>query len=79
MSKGGGLSPELRVGEGERGLDGSIVVSAVVALAETNTVLLLAEQVRRLVGHDHGHGGRAASGAAGDDSRGRLHSIMEFR
>lgn len=79
MRQGRGSPLSSGFGEGERGLDGSIVVSAVVALAETDTVLLLAEQVRRLVGHDHGHGGRAAGGAASDDSRGHLHAVMEFR
>lgn len=64
-----------------RGLDGSLVVGTVVAPAETHTVLLLVEQVRRLVGHDYGHGRGGASGAGcggGDDDGGGLHSVMEL-
>lgn len=63
-----------------RGLDGSLVVGAVVAPAEAHTVLLLVEQVGRLVGHDYGHGGGGAGGAAGGgDNGGDLHPVMELR
>lgn len=63
-----------------RGLDGSLVVGAVVAPAEAHTVLLLVEQVGRLVGHDYGHGrgGARGAGCGGDDS-GCLHHVMELR
>lgn len=63
---------------GLKGLDGSLVVGAVVAPAETHTVLLLVEQVRRLIGHGYGHcrGGASCAGCCGDDSGG-LHSVME--
>lgn len=62
------------------GLDGSLVVGAVVTPAEAHTVLLLVEQVRRFVGHEyrHGRGGAGSAGCCGDDGGG-LHSIMELR
>lgn len=63
-----------------RGLDGSLVVGAVVAPAEAHTVLLLVEQVGSLVGHGYGHGRGGASGAGcGGDDSGGLHSIMQLR
>lgn len=63
-----------------RGLDGSLVVGAMVAPAEAHTVLLLVEQVGRLVGHDYGHGRGGARGAGcGGDDGGRLHHVMELR
>lgn len=62
-----------------QGLDGSLVVRAVVAPGESHTVLLLVEQVGRLVGHgySHGRGDDVAAGCGGDDGRG-LHAIMEL-
>ncbi|KAF3843999.1 hypothetical protein F7725_016047 [Dissostichus mawsoni] len=49
-----------------RGLDGSLVVGGVVAPVETHTVLLLlVEQVGRLVGDGYGHGRGGAGGAGG--------------
>lgn len=65
--------------QAQQGLDGSFVVGTVVAPAEAHTVLLLVEQVGRLVGHDyrHGRGGARGAGCGGDDGGG-LHSIMEL-
>lgn len=62
------------------GLDGSLVVGAVVAPAEAHAVLLRAEQVGRLVGHSYGHGGAGArcAGCGGDGGRG-LHAVVELR
>lgn len=74
MRQGGGSgSPP-----GLKGLDRSLV-SAVVAPAETHTVLLLVEQVRRLIGHGYGHrrGGGSGAGCCVDDSGG-FQSVMEF-
>lgn len=63
-----------------RGLDGSLVVGAVVAPAEAHTVLLLVEQVGRLVGHGYSHGRGGASGAGrGGDDGGGLHAVVELR
>lgn len=66
-------------GRGWEGLDGSLTMGAVVASAETHTVLLLVEHVGRFVEHDHGTVGVAAGGAghAGEDDRG-LHSVVKF-
>lgn len=78
------LSPRLGqgviLGGGGWGLDGSLIVGAVVAPAETHTVLLLVEHVGGFVEHDHGTVGVAAGGAghAGEDDRG-LHRVVEFR
>lgn len=60
-------------------LDGSLAVGAVVAPAETHTVLLLVEHVGRFVEHHHGAVGVAAGGAghAGED-HGGLHGVVEF-
>lgn len=59
-------------------------MGAVVAPAEAHTVLLLVEQVGRLVGRGYGHGGGGAGGGGaghggGDDDGGRLHSVVELR
>lgn len=76
MRQGGGSGSPLGSAEG---LDGSLVVGTVVAPAETHTVLLLVEQVRRLVGHHYGHGRGGASGAGcGGDHGGGLHSVVEL-
>ena len=63
----------------QRGLHGSLVVAAVVAPHQAHTVLLLVEQVGRLVGHRDGHSGGGAGGAGrgGEDSW-ALHSVMEL-
>lgn len=76
MKQGGGSgSPP-----GWKGLDRSLVVGTVVAPAETHTVLLLVEQVRRLIGHGNGHcrGGGSGAGCCVDDSGG-FQSVMEVR
>lgn len=69
----------LALHQAQRGLDGSLVVGAVVAPAEAHTVLLLVEQVGCLVGHGYGHGrgGAGGAGCGGDDDRG-LHSVVEL-
>lgn len=54
-------------------------MGTVVAPAEAHTVLLLAEQVGRLVGHRYGHGGGGASGGSSGGDCGRLHSVVELR
>lgn len=75
-----GLGQGLLLGGGGWGLDGSLIVGAVVAPAEAHTVLLLVEHVGGFVEHDHGAVGVAPRGAghAGEDHRG-LHSVVEFR
>lgn len=63
-----------------RGLDGSLVVGAVVAPAEAHTVLLLVEQVGRLIGHGYSHSRGGAGGAGrGGDNGGGLHTVVELR
>lgn len=63
------------------GLDGSLVVGAVVAPAQAHAVLLRPHQVRRLVGHGDGHGGRGGArgaGRGGEQGRG-FHAVVELR
>lgn len=58
----------------------SLVVGAVVAPAQAHTVLLLVQQVGRLVGRGDGHGGGGARGAGrGGDDGWDLHAVMELR
>jgi len=80
MRQGGGSCGGVGVSAGaRRWLDGSLVVGAVVAPAEAHTVLLLVEQVGRLVGHGHRRPGGVRGGAGDHDHSGGLHSVVELR
>lgn len=78
--RGGGCWPPLSLHRAQKGLDGSLVVGAVVAPAQAHTVLLLAQHVGCLIGHGDGYGGGGACGAGrgGNDGRG-FHAIVELR